>query len=165
MTQSVSEFLDNSLPSNIKTTAAYQREQENLILDGDGGAMGQSAFLTLFTTQLQNQNPLDPMENEAFVAQLAQFSQLEATTKMSDNLQNLIASLSNERMSSAAGLIGKKVSIPDGKAILSDEKGIQGNIKLENDVDSINIKIYSSDGKLIREGEIGPQKKGQFPFA
>ncbi len=43
--------------------------------------MSQQAFLTLFTTQLQNQNPLDPVKNEAFVAQLAQFSQLEATTK------------------------------------------------------------------------------------
>jgi flagellar hook assembly protein FlgD len=40
--------------------------------------MGKSEFLTLFTTQLQNQNPLDPVNNEAFVAQLAQFSQLEA---------------------------------------------------------------------------------------
>ena len=36
--------------------------------------MGEREFLKLFTTQLQNQNPLDPMENEAFVAQLAQFS-------------------------------------------------------------------------------------------
>ena len=44
----------------------------------------QAEFLTLFTTQLQNQNPLDPVKNEAFVAQLAQFSQFEATTKMAD---------------------------------------------------------------------------------
>ena len=111
-----------TLPSNIKTTAQHKKEQEDATLkDTGGGAMGQSAFLTLFTTQLQNQNPLDPMENEAFVAQLAQFSQLEATTKMSDNLQNLVASMSNERMSSAAGLLGRKIAIGDGKALLGAE--------------------------------------------
>ena len=42
--------------------------------------LDRNAFLRLFTTQLQNQNPLDPMKNEAFVAQLAQFSSLEANT-------------------------------------------------------------------------------------
>ena len=46
----------------------------------------QQDFLKLFTTQLQNQNPLDPTKNEAFVAQLAQFSQLEATTNMATQL-------------------------------------------------------------------------------
>jgi flagellar basal-body rod modification protein FlgD len=44
--------------------------------------MGKQDFLTLFTAQLQNQNPLEPVKNEAFVAQLAQFSQLEALTNM-----------------------------------------------------------------------------------
>ena len=44
--------------------------------------MGKQDFLTLFTAQLQNQNPLEPVKNEAFVAQLAQFSQLEALTDM-----------------------------------------------------------------------------------
>jgi flagellar hook assembly protein FlgD len=57
-----------TLPSSIKTTNQAKKEEEQKVLNGDGGAMGQTAFLTLFTTQLQNQNPLDPMENEAFVA-------------------------------------------------------------------------------------------------
>ena len=47
--------------------------------------LDRNAFLKLFTTQLQNQDPLDPVKNEAFIAQLAQFSTLEATTSMSDS--------------------------------------------------------------------------------
>ena len=154
----------NTLPSNIKTTAQYKKDQENAILNGNGGEMGQTAFLTLFTTQLQNQNPLDPMENEAFVAQLAQFSQLEATTKMSDSLQTLVSSMSGERMSSAASLIGKSVAISDGKAIKSGGE-VEGSISLANDVDSITLKVYSSTGALVRTGQIGAQKKGDYPFS
>ena len=71
--------------------------------------MGQREFLLLFTTQLQNQNPLDPMKNEAFVAQLAQFSQLEATTSMSDQMTELVSSLKGERLMNGAHLIGYRV--------------------------------------------------------
>ena len=154
-----------TLPSSIKTTTQAKKEEEQKVLNGDGGAMGQNAFLTLFTTQLQNQNPLDPMENEAFVAQLAQFSQLEATTKMSDNLQNLVASMSNERMSSASGMLGRKVAISDGKALLSGSQPVEGAVTLASDVDSITLKVFSSDGKLVRTGEVGAQKKGDFFFS
>ena len=154
-----------TLPSNIKTAAQAKTEAEQKALTGDGGAMGQTAFLTLFTTQLKSQNPLDPMNNEAFVAQLAQFSQLEATTKMSDNVQNLVASMSNDRMSSASGLIGKKVAIPDGKAILTNAQPVDGVVTLDKDVDSISLKVFASDGTLIRTGDVGPQKKGDFHFA
>jgi flagellar basal-body rod modification protein FlgD len=151
-------------PSNIKTTAQAKKDAENAILNGDGGAMGQSAFLTLFTTQLQNQNPLDPMNNEAFVSQLAQFSQLEATTKMSDSLGTLVSSMTTDRMTTAASLIGKKVSVPNGQAFLNNGEAVAGSVALENDVDNISIKVYAADGSLIRSGEIGAQKKGEFPF-
>ena len=74
----------------------------------NGEEMDRSAFLKLFTTQLQNQNPLDPVKNEAFVAQLAQFSQLEALTGMQSTLDNFVNSMSSERMLGSASLIGVK---------------------------------------------------------
>jgi flagellar basal-body rod modification protein FlgD len=75
--------------------------------------MGKQEFLTLFTAQLQNQNPLEPVKNEAFVAQLAQFSQLEALTNMQGSLDKFVTSMSGERMLNSASLIGKKVSVAD----------------------------------------------------
>ena len=52
------------------------------VLSGEGGlgSLGQADFLRLLTTQLANQDPLEPTDNEAMLAQLAQFSQLEAAT-------------------------------------------------------------------------------------
>ena len=68
------------------------------VLSGEGGlgSLGQADFLRLLTTQLANQDPLEPTDNEAMLAQLAQFSQLEAATEstivlneMSDKLDAL----------------------------------------------------------------------------
>ena len=70
--------ITSSLPSNIITMEQYEDRQAKLAAKEDD--LGRDAFLQLFTTQLKNQNPLDPMDNEAFVSQLAQFSSLEAMT-------------------------------------------------------------------------------------
>jgi flagellar basal-body rod modification protein FlgD len=118
----------STVPSNIKTTTQAKKEAEEAVLNGDGGAMGQTAFLTLFTAQLKSQNPLDPMDNTAFVSQLAQFSQLEATTKMSDSMTSLVKTMSTDRMTSAASLLGKKVSLADGQAMVANSEGVDGAV-------------------------------------
>jgi len=153
-----------TLPSNIKTTTQYKQEQENAVINGKGDQMGQTAFLTLFTTQLKNQNPLDPMDNTAFVSQLAQFSQLEATTKMSGSMESLVKSLSTSQISGASALIGKTVGITDGKAVY-DGAPVNGFVTLPTDVDSLTLKVYNSSGQLVRTGQVGAQKKGDFGFA
>jgi flagellar basal-body rod modification protein FlgD len=73
-------------PTGVKTTV--DAANETLTAKASSG-MGQKDFLTLFTTQLKCQDPLDPVKNEAFVAQLAQFSQLEATTTMAETLKDI----------------------------------------------------------------------------
>ncbi len=153
-----------TLPSNIKTTAQYEKEKEEAQINGKGDEMGQTAFLTLFTTQLKNQNPLDPMQNEAFVAQLAQFSQLEATTKMSTNLETLVKSMSTSQITNASGMLGRKVSVADGKALYEQGVPLDGTVTLPSDVDGITLKVFDSKGALVRTGQIGAQKKGDFPF-
>ena len=155
---------NSATPSNIMTTAQYKQNQQQAALSGDNGAMGQSAFLTLFTTQLKSQDPLNPMDNTAFVAQLAQFSQLEATTKMSTSMDGLVKSLSSSQISGAANMIGNKIGITDGKAIFDGTNPVTGTVSLPSDVDSVTLKVYSSTGTLVRTGQIGAQKQGDFPF-
>lgn len=154
---------DTSLPSNLLTTAQYKKQQEEAKVNSTSDQMGQTAFLTLFTTQLKNQNPLDPMDNTAFVSQLAQFSQLEATTKMSGSMDSLVKSLSTSQISGASNLIGKTVGVGDGKAVY-DGNPVNGFVTLPTDVDSVTLKVYNSGGQLIRTGQIGAQQKGDFAF-
>jgi len=78
--------------------------------------MGKQDFLRLFTAQLNNQDPTDPVKNEAFVAQLAQFSQLEATTNMSTAMDSLVSTLAGNQIMNAAALIGRSVTASDSNA-------------------------------------------------
>ena len=147
----------SSMPSSLKTTAQYKAETA---LTPQKTTMGQTEFLTLFTTQLKNQDPTDPVKNEAFVAQLAQFSQLEASVAMKTSMESLVSSMSNDRMLGAASLIGKSVSIPDGPVTVTDTTVSQGTITVPTGADGIRVQVFNDQGQLVRTQIMGAQPVG-----
>jgi len=93
--------------NSILTTEQFNAQQANSIYrEGDSEMLGRDAFLQLFTAQLKNQNPLDPMENEAFVAQLAQFSSVEGIKGMQSSLETLVGNLREQSLLNGSTLVG-----------------------------------------------------------
>jgi flagellar basal-body rod modification protein FlgD len=83
-----------------------QLETERTSLDGNNG-LGQDAFFKLLITQLQNQDPLNPMEDRQFISQIAEFSSLEKTEKLYSLLEN---KLSSNQVFDNSNLIGKEIT-------------------------------------------------------
>ncbi len=149
-------------PAGIKTTV--DAANEALTANASKSGMGQKDFLTLFTTQLKCQDPLDPVKNEAFVAQLAQFSQLEATTSMSETLKTFVDSMSGERMMTSTNMIGKTVAVPDAPAILSGGKPAQGVVNLPTGAEGVKFQVYNDKGQLVATQIMGAQSIGDMPW-
>ena len=150
-------------PAGIKTTA--DAANEALTANKSSNGMGQKDFLTLFTTQLKCQDPLDPVKNEAFVAQLAQFSQLEATTSMSETLKTFVDSMSGERMMSSTNMIGKTVAVPNAPVILSGGKPAQGVVNLPTGAEGVKFEVTNDKGQLVATQIMGAQSMGDMPWA
>ena len=149
-------------PAGIKTTA--DAANETLTANKSSSGMGQKDFLTLFTTQLKCQDPLDPVKNEAFVAQLAQFSQLEATTGMSDTLKTYVDSMAGERMMSSTNMIGKTVAVPDAPAIIAGDKPAQGFVTLPTGAEGVKLQVFNDKGQEVATQVMGAQKIGDMPW-
>lgn len=64
-------------------------------------------FLKLLTTQMQNQDPLDPMKTSEYTQQLAQYSQIEQTVQQGGTLKDILGQLSTQNLAQASGLIGR----------------------------------------------------------
>ena len=77
-------------------------------------------FLTLLTTQLKNQNPLDPLDTNQFTQQLVQFASVEQQLKSNDRLDSLLTASKASAAATASGLVGKKVTANGATATLSD---------------------------------------------
>jgi flagellar basal-body rod modification protein FlgD len=148
-------------PAGLKTTADAANEA---LAAKESSSMGQKDFLTLFTTQLKCQDPLDPVKNEAFVAQLAQFSQLEATTSMSETLKTYVDSMAGERMMSSTNMIGKTVAVADAPAVIEGDKPAQGFVSLPNGAEGVKLEVFTDKGQLIATQIMGAQKMGDMPW-
>ncbi len=74
----------------VGPTGAPSPTFESPIGPGPAQELDRNAFLRLLLTQLENQDPLEPLDNQAFIAQLAEFSSLEKLTDMSDSLRRLV---------------------------------------------------------------------------
>jgi len=151
------------LPSGMKSTT----EVANAALTSTTGSagMGQKDFLTLFTTQLKNQDPLDPVKNEAFVAQLAQFSQLEATTGMAQTLTNFVDSQSGQQIMSSSSLIGKRVDVPGGPATWMGNQPVNATVNLASGADGVKFDVLDSKGITVRSQILGAQTAGNATWS
>ncbi|MGU3540316.1 flagellar hook assembly protein FlgD [Methylobacterium sp. A54F] len=77
-------------------------------------------FLTLLTTQLKNQNPLDPMDTNQFTQQLVQFAQVEQQLKSNDRLDSILSSAKSASAASATSFIGQTITAEGKQSDLSD---------------------------------------------
>jgi len=118
-----------------------------------GSQLGQDAFLKLLTTQLQNQDPLHPMDDTQSIAQLAQFSSVQATTELKDAFASF---QSNFSVMQSAGLLGKTVSAQstDSSGTVSTVTGTVKTISVVNGTPMITL--VDANGKLLTDSNGQP---------
>ena len=150
------------LPSGIISYEDYIAKNK---VKATSTTMDQGAFLTLFTTQLKNQNPLDPVKNEAFVAQLAQFSQLEATTSMKASMEAMVQSMQGDKMLAGAAMIGRKVAVPNAPAMLLGGQPVQASVDLPTGADGVQMQILDNRGQVVRKLIYPAQSPGSMKLA
>jgi len=150
------------LPNGIVSYEDYIAKNK---VKAPSNTMDQGAFLTLFTTQLKNQNPLDPVKNEAFVAQLAQFSQLEATTAMKNSMEAMAQSLQGDKMLAGASMIGRKVAVPNGPLVLLGGQPIDATVDLPTGADGVQMQILNDKGQVVRKQIFGAQMAGAMKLS
>ncbi|TPG86147.1 flagellar hook assembly protein FlgD [Pseudomonas mandelii] len=127
-------------------------------------ALGKDAFLQLLVTQLKNQNPLEPQDNGAFVAQLAQFSSLEGITTLNDTVSGLASNYNSSQALQASSLVGRSVIAPGDKAVVDTSKSFSGTLAVPASVDPVQVKITDADGKVVRTLNLGSQVAGTSSF-
>jgi flagellar basal-body rod modification protein FlgD len=121
----------------------------------------QDEFLKLLTIQLQNQDPLNPMDNQEFTAQLATFNSLDQLINISKKLDALNAEQLTLNQLQATTLIGKEVSTQGNRMHLDADGTAELPYLLAADAARVVINIMDSEGNVVRTLEAGAQKAGE----
>jgi flagellar basal-body rod modification protein FlgD len=143
--------------SGSGSTQQFAQDQTK-VLDKD-------EFMQLLTVQLQHQDPLDPMNNEEMIAQLAQFSSLEQLENMNANLESsinldlMLTQVLNN--TAAAGLIGKTIVAAGNMVTLDDSDSVPINFDLASDAHRAVVTVYDENGTAVRTIEAENLESGR----
>jgi flagellar basal-body rod modification protein FlgD len=120
-------------------------------------------FLKLLTTQLQNQDPLSPMDSNQFTQQLVEFSGVEQQINTNDNLQSLIALSMSQQASAAVNYIGHSVVMTNGTGALQNG-AVDWTYNLNAPAAGTTLTVTDSTGKVVYTGS-GSTAQGNNDFA
>jgi len=124
-------------------------------------ALGKDDFMNLLVAQLQNQDPLNPMDSTAFTSQLAEFSSLEQLSNVNENLENLQMYQSSINNAQAVSFIGKDIDALGDSIQLESSESEEIHFELSADSSSVFINIYDEAGSLVKNIENGLLGEGK----
>lgn len=126
--------------------------------------LGKNEFLNLLVAQLNNQDPLSPQENGEFIAQLAQFSQVEGIEKLNTSMESLLSGYQSSQALQASSLVGRKVIVPTSKAMVDTSETFKATATLPVSSSSVWVNVYDSGGTLVDRIDLAPQAAGTISF-
>lgn len=129
-----------------------------------GGQLGQEEFLHLLTKQLEFQDPLNPMENTEFIAQMAQFSALQEMQNVNANLGIMHLYQASINNAQSINLIGRLVKAEGNEFAVEDQSANEFQFNLARDAEDVKVYIYSDEGTLIRTIDMGSQSQGSVNY-
>jgi len=131
--------IDSLLNPNEKSRIAPQK------------TLGQDDFLKLLTTQMQNQDPTNPVDNTKMIADMAQFSSLEAMKQLNDTVSSMSQMFKTNQAVQASVLVGKDVVVPGSKINLVSGNLPVALVDIKEPLTDVKAQIRDSNGVLVRE--------------
>lgn len=124
-------------------------------------ALGKNDFLKLLVAQMKNQDPLKPQDNTQFVAELAQFSNLEQTQGINSRLDLLAIQSRGQSNAQVSSLIGQQATVK-GSMVTTPGNGaaVPINFTLAQSSDKTTVTVSNSTGKVIQTFQVGARKAG-----
>ncbi|MBU6459501.1 MAG: flagellar hook assembly protein FlgD [Proteobacteria bacterium] len=150
--------------SATSNSASTNSASTNSLLSGTSAQDIQNQFITLLVSQLQNQDPLNPMNNSQITSQLAQISTVSGIQSLDSSVSGLISTMNANQSLQATGLIGKTVLVPNNQIALLNGQA-SGAVNLSSATNQLVVNITDASGNVIQSINLGGQAAGTVPFS
>jgi len=157
--------ISTSTSDNLFASLGLSQKQDSTKGTNDASELGMGTFLKLMVTQLNNQDPFKPMENSAFLGQIAQFGSVTGLDKLNSQMENLSTSLTSGQALQAGSLVGHEVLVPMSAGSYESGKTLRGQAYIPEASSDVTVRIYDTNGQLVRELPMGAAKTGDLSFS
>ena len=120
-------------------------------------------FLKLLVAQMQNQDPLNPMDNAQITSQMAQINTVNGIEKLNTTVTGLSGQFVQMQALQGAALVGRDVVVPGNKLDITDAVG-QGGFELNSAADHVKVEVLSPSGQVVDTLNLGAQTSGMHSF-
>jgi flagellar basal-body rod modification protein FlgD len=122
-------------------------------------------FLKLLVAQMQNQDPLNPMDNAQVTSQMAQINTVTGIDKLNSTVAGLSAQFMQMQAMQGASLVGHDVIVPGNKLDIDAASAVgQGGFEIQNPADAVKVEILSPSGAVVQTLNLGAQGAGMHSF-
>jgi len=147
--------------SNVQSTYDQLNAKTTVATANDAGSADR--FLKLLVAQLQNQDPLSPMDNAQVTSQMAQINTVTGIEKLNTTVQGLSGQFMQMQALQGASLVGRDVIVPGNKIDMQDGVG-QGGFELTSAADNVKVEVLSAAGQVLDTMNLGAQTAGTHSF-
>jgi flagellar basal-body rod modification protein FlgD len=144
--------IDNTVSSSTTATAPKKT---------DPGS--EDRFLKLLVAQMQNQDPLNPLDNAQVTSQMAQINTVSGVEKLNKTVTGLTNQFLQMQTLQGAALVGRDVTVAGNSMNISNNVG-QGAFELASDASASKVEVLRPDGTVLDTLQLGPQKAGRVNF-
>ena len=146
------------------TTTASSSSSNSSLSSSTGSTLAGNfqTFLQLLTTQLQNQNPLDPLDTNQFTQQLVQFAGVEQQLKTNDQLTQLVSLQQTTQATQALGFVGK-TAVVDGNTTALSSSSATWELNIPSS-SAVTVTIANSKGQTVFTGNYSASAGNNQPF-
>lgn len=120
-------------------------------------------FLKLLVTQMQNQDPLNPLDNAQITSQMAQINTVSGVEKLNDTVASLNTQFLKMQTLQGASLVGRDVSLKGDRIAVQGGRGV-GGFDLAGPADRVKIEVLNPAGRVVDTLELGAQSEGRAGF-
>jgi flagellar basal-body rod modification protein FlgD len=131
---------------------------------GSKDKLGQSDFLKLMTTQLNNQDPMKPMNSGEFFNQISQFSSVAGIQDLQNTFSQVADAMFSGQALQASSLVGRNVMLESSTVNLDPNGTAEGVVDLNTPADNVRVNVYTQSGELVKTIEMGAQPPGTVGF-
>lgn len=124
----------------------------------------QDRFMKLLVAQLNNQDPMNPMDNAQMTSQMAQISTVSGINQLNETIKSMSTQFASMQMLQGAGVIGHGVMLQSNTLSIDAGKA-KGAVDLAGDAGNVSVEITSPGGQVVDTLNLGPLTAGRHSFA
>jgi flagellar basal-body rod modification protein FlgD len=156
MVTAVTSSSTNSTTSSASTASSSS-------LQGMDPTQSQDRFLKLLVAQLNNQDPMNPMDNAQMTTQIAQINTVSGIQQLNQTMTSMVGQFTTLQMMQGSAMVGHEVLV-EGSSLTKDGTTGRGAVSLSEGAEKVVVEVVNSSGAVVSTQNIGPLQAGNHSF-